>query len=181
MGSDKGLLLRAGKTWAEQIAAVIQEAGLDYRLSIRPGQLEAYRQFFPHSVLIEDDGKIGVKGPALGLLSAANRLPEYDLLVLACDLQQVQANLLEELIAQYRHHPEAEAIVFDHHGEPEPLCAIYTHKALARISHLAAADRLTSNSLKYLLGLVKVQSISLAAEYRQQLRNFNTPEDLETV
>jgi molybdopterin-guanine dinucleotide biosynthesis protein A len=181
MGSDKGLLMRAGKTWTENLLAVIQAAGLDYRISVRPEQMQAYSQFFPSSVLVEDDQKINVKGPALALLTAALHLPQDDLLVLACDLQQVQASLLNVLITHYHQHPEAEAIVFHHEGEVEPLCAIYTRQALARINQLAEERRLSSNSLKYLLGFVKVQAILLPDEYRQQIRNFNTPEDLETV
>lgn len=178
MGQDKGLLMNHGQTWAAHMASLVEQAGWDYRISIRSDQQEAYRKHFSAERLLEDDIHLNIKGPALGILSAHQQLPGHPLLVLACDLQQLQPDRLRELVAVYQDHPEAGAIVVEHGEGLEPMCAIYTPTALARISRLAVEGRLERNSLKYLLNWLRVKTIPLAAEHRQQLKNFNYPEDL---
>lgn len=181
MGMDKGLMINAGIPWAARIARLVEQVGLQYRLSIRADQEAQYALQFPKEQLLQDDPEIRVEGPALALLSAHRQLPDHDLLVLACDLQNLQTEVLHLLMTQYQYHPEAEAIVITHRGAMEPLCAVYTFRGLAQICQLAASGRLASNSLKYLVSVLHTVTIPLPAEHHQQLKNFNSPEDLEQV
>ncbi len=87
MGRDKGLIERDGVCWAAWMGRKLSSFGLPVVYSVRAGQEAAYSAVLPEGSLIADAMDIG--GPLNGLLSVHERFPGNDLLVLACDMQDM--------------------------------------------------------------------------------------------
>jgi len=65
-----------------------------------------------------------------GLLSVHLKYPEEDLLVLACDMPLIDAELIKQLLTKYNSET-AVAFIFTKNGELEPMPGIYKSKDLA--------------------------------------------------
>lgn len=100
MGRDKGLIERDGVCWAAWMGRKLSSFGLPVVYSIRAGQEAAYSAVLPHGWLIPD--AMGIGGPLNGLFSVHERFPGNDLLVLACDMQDMDEATIGELIGEYR-------------------------------------------------------------------------------
>ncbi len=120
-------------------------------------------------------------GPAAGILGAAVARPDYNLLVLACDLPGVPEALLRHL---------ADSSLEDVHLPRwsrgiEPLCALYRPAALAHIATEVQAGRLALHAMlrakhlrvRYLEG----RRLDAFGSPERLFLNLNTPEDLEQV
>ncbi len=118
------------------------------------------------------------RGPAAGILGVALGFPDHDLLILACDLPDVPAGLLECLIRL-----PGDLVLPRTQRGVEPLCALYRPPALAALHGRVNRDELSLHPLAGDKGI----SVSFleTAELRQWgdpssfFRNLNTPEDLE--
>lgn len=161
MGWDKALSSLPVSA-AERLAAVCAEVAVaDRGRGLLPG--------LP-SLL---DGPGG--GPAAGILGAAAAYPGRPLLVLACDLPRVPAELLAELTS-----PGAWDWAVPRWGRGlEPLCALYGPVALTvliqkglRAPHRLAAEDL---AIRYLEG----DDLARFGPPEEVFLNLNTPEDLE--
>ena len=178
MGTDKGLLtLQAATTWAQAAAAKIASLQLPVVLSVNEQQLAGYSTIFRPEQLIKDNSAIDVKGPLLGLLSAAALFPAEDWLVLACDMPLMETSILTLLLDTYKTQT-AEAYVFTNDDVYEPLCGIYTAKGLSRISQLVQSHLLAKHSMKYMLEQLAVFTIALAEDQKKYFRNFNAHAEL---
>jgi molybdenum cofactor guanylyltransferase len=129
-------------------------------------------------LLIVDNASLNVKGPLLGVLSAHLQNPEKDLFLLACDLPLMESNLLKELFALYKQSKKYDVYIFTNNREPEPLCGMYTSKALKKIIALQQADKLTRHSMKFILGQLVVCEIALEENQKVYFRNFNAHADI---
>src|SRR3546814_7830627 len=100
MGTDKGMLLKDDGTWAEHMGGMLELLGLKTYVSINALQFEKYGQFFSSTALIPD--AVDIKGPLGGLLSAHQRFPKKDILVLPCDMIDLDTSLLRQLLSIYQ-------------------------------------------------------------------------------
>lgn len=132
MGSDKGLLTTQNKPWAKVMAEKLEALSLPVVISINQGQLSEYRKALPETTLIID--KTSIPGPLNGLLSIHNCYPEKDLLLMACDLIDMDRETLSLLIQIYNEHPHYDFYAYKLAGFIQPFCAIYTAKGLAEIN-----------------------------------------------
>jgi len=174
MGTDKGLLKSYANTWAEAAANKLKALALDIKISINTKQFGNYSNIFPVEILIADNDSLKIKGPLCGILSVHIQHPSQDLLVLACDMLLLETEILEELLAYYRLHPDAEAIVFTNANEPEPLCGIYRAKGLTQIHHLYKKGQLPNYSMKNVLESISTFLIPLSMDKTKLFSNFNT-------
>jgi molybdenum cofactor guanylyltransferase len=145
MGSDKGLLDQGGKPWALCIAEKLENANLPLVISINEKQQEAYEKIFPDTPLIVD--QLPIDGPLDGLLSIHRNFPEKDILLMACDLIDMQEETILSLIHSYQENPAFEYYVYEQHGFTQPFCAIYTAKGLAQVYKSFEEDTLKKYSL----------------------------------
>lgn len=130
MGRDKGLILSAnGRPWALIMGDKLRNCGLPVVYSINKTQLPAYSVLFPAESLVVDAEE--QQGPLNGLFSVHLRFPGLDLLLLACDMQDLDAATLEKLITAWRTEPAA-GYAFETEGVLQPFCAIYGAQLLAR-------------------------------------------------
>ena len=145
MGSDKGLLVKEEKQWAVWVAGKLQDCGLETIVSINAGQEASYRVFFNDTPFVLDQAI--VHGPLNGLLSVHHEYPDRDLLLMACDLIDMDHDTLTNLIDTYGNTSGFDFYVYRQGTFAEPFCAIYTARGLAEIMQLLAAGKLKRFSL----------------------------------
>ncbi len=177
MGSDKGLLINEAKTWAQTAADKLLALNLPVKFSVNAVQQAAYAKVFETAALITDDEDLQIKGPLLGVLSAHLAYPDDDLFVFACDLPLMESGLLKELFTVYNTGTKYEAYIFTNNKQPEPLCGIYTAKALKKITAMLHNNTLQRHSMKFLLQQLIVCEIALLENQKAAFRNFNAHAD----
>ncbi|WP_336516400.1 molybdenum cofactor guanylyltransferase [Pollutibacter soli] len=178
MGRDKGLILSGKKTWAGVIAEKIQSAGISTYISVNADSSKAYRKFFSDEVLIVDDLSIPVRGPLTGILAAHRHFPDEDILVIACDMQNMTADIIQKLLVACREFPGYNVYLFSRENEPEPLCAVYTSGCLSDVlNKFIEGDRLRF-SMKSVLAGYELFIIPIEATEFGHFDNFNSPDDL---
>lgn len=180
MGSDKGLLQQQSLAWAEVTAKILFDLNLPVVLSVSSQQYPLYNVKFEHLSLIKDEDSLGVYGPLKGIFSVHLQLPAEDLLVLACDMPAMQKEVIDHLI-KTSSGKEEEAFVFKNETNAEPLCAIYTSKALKRIYERYKRGQLKKHSLHHVLEYMLTAYSPIPAEWKKYFHNYNFPEDLKSL
>ncbi len=178
MGSDKGLLKHEANTWAQTAVEKLSVLNIPIHLSVNEQQQIEYAKVFKPELLITDDKSIDIKGPLLGVLSAHLQHPGKDLFLLACDLPLMDFNLLKELYALYQQSKKYDVYIFTNDKQPEPLCGIYTAKALKKVIALQKQNKLIKHSMKFILSQLVVCEIALQNNQKKYFRNFNAHADI---
>jgi molybdopterin-guanine dinucleotide biosynthesis protein A len=177
MGVDKGLIRQEAKTWAQTALEKLDALQLQTVVSVNAVQYDNYAGIFLVGQLVKDDETLVLKGPLLGVMSVHEAFVQEDLLVLACDMPLMEVSTLEQLLTACSNR-QADAYVFTNQGEPEPLCAIYTAGALAKILRRFQRQELVKYSMKFILQQLNVHAIPLEPIQEKQFRNFNTQAEL---
>jgi len=173
MSADKAFLNFDGQTLLERTLALARSVTGDVRI------VGSREKFTPFAPVVED--VFPGQGP-LGGIHAALRSSNSDLnLMLAVDEPFVSRALLQYLIREAHHAPEATVVVPCCNGHRQPLCAIY------RRGFVEAAERALSvgkNRIDVLFDLVKSRVIEEEELERAGFSaalfwNLNTPEDVE--
>jgi molybdenum cofactor guanylyltransferase len=169
MGSDKGLMENNGETWAGQIAGKLLSLNLPVVVSINEQQQELYSKLFSPEQLIVDN--IDIKGPLKGLLSVHLQYPETDILLMACDLIDMDEPTLKNLIDQYRTNAGFDFFVY-HENFAEPFCAIYTSRGLKPVLEKAQLHSLMKFSFQSILD--EGNTLRIPIINKSSFRNYNT-------
>ena len=177
MGNDKGLLLQDGKHWVQIAADKLSILQVPVKVSVNKRQQDVYEKKFAAHDLIVDDEQLLIKGPLLGMLSCHLAFPNEDLFVLACDILNMETHLLESLYKKYREQ-NSDAYIFVNGGDAEPLCGIYTAKALTFVLDMYKRKRLYKQSMKFALSLINTCRIELPDNEKKCFQNFNSPREL---
>lgn len=131
MGSDKGLLAIGACTWAKHAFQKLQALDIPVLVSVNETQVSAYRQHFSEELLVID--QLSAKGPLTGLLSVHLKYPEDDLLLLACDMTEMDTETLQHLKESSIAFSGYNYYVYAHEDFMEPLCALYSSASLKKI------------------------------------------------
>ena len=123
MGRDKALISYNGtQTQLERSTALLKAVCQEVFVSQRKDQAYEIQNF---ANVIYDSVK-EVKGPLCGILSAMYNHPSVNWLVIACDLPNLDDNVLRKLVREFESEsPQLIAYKSSYDGLPEPLCAIY--------------------------------------------------------
>jgi molybdopterin-guanine dinucleotide biosynthesis protein A len=178
MGEDKGLLLFKNQTWAQVAHKKVSAIHLQTVLSIDSSQFQNYSSVFLTEQLVPDQPGLNMAGPLLGIVSVHRRFPGEDLLVLACDLPNMQSVVLEELLRQYRMNDVYEAIAFRFGEQIEPLCSIYAAKGLAKILLSHEKKTLMKQSMMHVLDTLETRYIVPQERWGPFFKNMNSVSDL---
>jgi molybdenum cofactor guanylyltransferase len=176
MGRDKGLLDREGKPWAIRMAEKLAPWPIPVVWSINTKQRAAYAAILPSEQLIED--ALDLPGPLDGLFSVHARFPDRDLLLLACDMPDLDGPAIGDLLDAYRaspamgNGPASVFFVYTDAGRLQPFCAIYTAAGLDPQYRLALAAGLQDFSLQSLLKSGATTQMTM--RHPQAFRNYNT-------
>jgi molybdopterin-guanine dinucleotide biosynthesis protein A len=169
MGKDKGLLEVNGKKWAEHTADKLRAQNLPVIISINNNQQEAYGEIFKKEELVVDE--LPMHGPLNGLLTVNSKFKEKDILLLACDLIEMESSTLTELIATYQKH-QADYFAYEENNFFQPLCAIYTAKALSLLSANLKSGSLPNYSFQHILN--NARTCRIQAPSKKSFTNFNS-------
>jgi len=186
MGRDKGLLEKDGRRWAQYMADKLFFAGIPVVFSINPPQLSTYTLHLPASRLIVDSPSLfSIAGPLRGLLSVHEQFPGADLLLLACDMIDMDEDTLRQLIDAYTNATSPVAVtgssaqpaspdffVYQEGDFAQPFCGIYTSAGLAVVHTSALQERLVDFSLQSLLR--KGNTMRMPLQRIAAFRNYNT-------
>jgi len=178
MDSDKGLLKYNSNTWAQIAANKIKDLRIPVVISINKKQHDAYSLIFLPQTLVVDEGPLQIRGPLCGLLSVHLKYPEEDLLILACDMPLIEADLLKELLKHYHQQETFDTFVYKNDEEFEPLCGVYKANGLSKIFSFYQTNRLAKHSMKFILEQMNTFAIPLSERKKHCFRNFNTREEL---
>uniref|UniRef100_Q01XR8 Molybdenum cofactor guanylyltransferase n=1 Tax=Solibacter usitatus (strain Ellin6076) TaxID=234267 RepID=Q01XR8_SOLUE len=159
MGRDKALLPFHGAPLAEAVARRVEEAAGSVTIVGHPA-LGGIGDRYPG------------EGPLGGILTALHHTSAEWNLIVACDMPQVSAGLLRRLLSIAAVSPALVILPHGPEGRPEPLCAVYSTRALPALeAAFAGGIRKVTTALAELP--VERLDISEVADFQ----NVNTPED----
>ena len=168
MGTDKGLLQLNERTWSEHIVQKLEEQNLPVVVSINEKQQEAYSKIFKKEELIVD--QLPMHGPLNGLLTVHQQYPQKDILLIACDLIDMDKSILQELIHSYEQN-RADYFSYEEDNFFQPLCAIYTATAIHSLLQRLTSGSLANYSFQYILNNGK--TYRLHSSYNKAFANCN--------
>jgi molybdopterin-guanine dinucleotide biosynthesis protein A len=171
MGSDKGTLAIGDHTWAEHAARKLHTLDIPMVISVNVMQLSTYERIFNKDRLVLD--QVEAKGPLTGLLSAHQKFPNDDLLVLACDMTEMDVQTLGVVKDCAITCPGYEYYCYVNEDFMEPLCALYTSEALKQLSLSLQSRSLPGFSLHRIIKQGHYKGIPVAD--RKKFTNHNTP------
>src|SRR5258708_74381 len=104
MGRDKGSLPIGQTTWARHMGDKLGFLRIPVFYSINEFQWTDYAAYIPPDRLVIDatEHAVEVRGPLKGLISAHQKCPGKDLLLIACDMLDLDRQTLEKLVDAYR-------------------------------------------------------------------------------
>lgn len=150
MGRDKGLIPAGdGSIWAQQVAAKLVLLQLPVVFSVNQKQVEEYARYIERGQLVVDSSEI--PGPVGGVLSVHEQLPGKNLLLLACDMLEMDAATIRQTIDIYLKEPGFDFYVHQDSNFAQPFCGIYTAVGLERVSRQAKEHALAKFSMQWLL------------------------------
>lgn len=171
MGKDKGLLEVNNIPWARVISNIFETLEIPYLVSINASQAESYSKIFDKHLLIKDN-EIPVKGPLKGLLSVFKSQPTRDLVLIACDMKDMDSATVRKLIDIYASNKTYDFFAYKLQDSLEPFCAIYTSKGLNNVYQAAIGGSLQSFSLKNILENGNTKTMPSNKE--NSFNNYNT-------
>lgn len=170
MDSDKGLLLREGKSWARIMADKLSALDIPFKISINKDQADNYRSIFDEPAFIIDDTNL--PGPLRGILSAHQEYPETNWLILACDMVDMDQETLEGILNATKEVPGKEFYVYRNDTHYEPFGGIYTASGLRKVYDAYCKNELMNFSLQYVLN--SYETHVLLSKNETPFRNYNT-------
>ncbi len=176
MGSDKGLLPIRNTIWAKHMHEKLAMFHIPVVYSINPQQVPIYREEILPELLVIDNAE--VEGPLKGLLSVHHQFPGKDLLLLACDMLDLDAVTIDTLLREYLRDNQYDFYVYQDEAFAQPFCGIYTRTGLEKVAGRIMVGRLNNYSLQAVLE----EGITLHLPIRSQhvFRNYNSNADIET-
>ena len=170
MGSDKAALKNDGETQLDRAVALLRRHVDKVFVSARADQADdPVRAGFDQIADAYED-----LGPVAGILSAFDRDPGRDWLVLACDLPNIDDATISYLLEQADPASPATAFVSVVDGLPEPLCAIWRPASRPIIEQFVRDGYKCPRKM-----LINSPTQLLEQPSPGALHNINSPEDLD--
>ncbi len=170
MGTDKGLKTIENSIWAKWVAGKLNFLNCPVVYSVNPSQSEAYSAHIPSELLITDDNNM--KGPMRGLFSVHNAFPGNDLLVLACDMLELDDFTIRQLLQVYEEERGYNFYVYQDKEFDQPFCSIYTAGGLQALEEFVQKHTMTDFSMQSLLRKGNTKRITI--DHRNAFENYNT-------
>ena len=149
MGRDKGLISIKDTIQAKFMADKLAFLQVHVVFSINENQFNNYCLHVLPDDLIVDDHEL--KGPARGLLTVHKRCPDKDLLLLACDMLEMDSGTIQNLIDVYNIEKGYHYYVYQDEKYAQPFCGIYTAEGINRLDVNIFSQPLKNISMQYIL------------------------------
>lgn len=144
MGSDKSMLIYHGQPQWQYLYEMLSRLCKAVYLSVNAGQVQVLPQDLP---LLQDLPAYRDKGPIAALLTAFERLPCQNILLIGCDYPFLQQTELEHFLHFTAEASTAAAFYNEQHRLYEPLLAFYPQEAADRARALFATGNYALQSL----------------------------------
>ena len=173
MGRDKALILWDGQPMLQRVCTAAEHCCQSvYILTSWPDRYQE-KIAGDYQWLIESNPG---KGPLIALSQGFEQIDAEWILLLACDLPQLNRNILQQWSEQLSNlSPEILALVPQSGERWEPMCGFYRQEAE---KELKAFIQQGGRSFQGWLKQISVRSIPVGDKEAAMLRNCNTPEDL---
>ncbi len=187
MGQDKALIPVRGVPLLRRTCDIA--ASCASQIYVVTARTETYQPLLPsHYHLIAEKplfNQAQLQGPLVGFAQGLAVIPTDWVLLLACDLPYLQADLLQRWSQQLDAiEPTIAALLPRHEKGWEPLCGFYRTNSLCRLNTFIQQG---GRSFQQWLAQEAVQEIafspsaSMHLREQQMLFNCNTPKDLEKI
>jgi len=175
MGSDKGLLPIRNTIWAKHMHEKLAMFRIPVVYSINNTQVLSYVEEISPELLVVDNAE--VEGPLRGLLSVHQQYPDRDLLLLACDMLDLDAITIDNILQEYIRDNQYDFYVYQDTDYAQPFCGIYTRTGLEKVAGRIMIGRLKNYSFQAILD----EGCTLRLPVRSQhvFRNYNSNADIE--
>jgi molybdopterin-guanine dinucleotide biosynthesis protein A len=177
MGRDKAQISLGGASWLERTARLAHESAPAVCVV---GRTRPENWPLEGTVFLEDAAP-GL-GPLGGLLAAlrwaSERNPSGGVLALACDMPALSAEAVRWIVDEAALRCPARGLAVVNGGRVEPLFSIYGVANLPLVEQRLSEQRL---SLAGLIEDAEFEKVEVRADIAAQLRNVNTPQDLEDL
>jgi len=173
MGRDKAAILMDGLPLLERASRALSQCLERVCVVVRPGEPRPLP--LPQ---IEDDH--AARAPMVGVCAALQAARTDAVLVAACDMPEIQPQLVLALLALTPSRGGPEIVVPQGPDGPEPLLAVYRRSLLPTLRTRIAGDQFSLRALIRERDALRVPQTLLRRvdpELRS-LRNVNRPEDL---
>lgn len=178
MGSDKGLMLSSGESWAGLIYRKLHSLTIPIVVSVNQDQEVYYQPIFGKNMLVKDSYPI--PGPMNGLLSVHDQFSEYDLFVVGCDLIDVKEDVLKHLYSLYLSDSGlSQNYSYFNEGYFESVCSIYSVKTLQKFKDDWENGKVTNFSLQNLLQKSDTCPVQIPPFFTYCFENYNYREQVE--
>ena len=175
MGTDKASLKIGGVTQLDRILSLIRPLTQKIYLSIAHPSLNqsgcdiqrSAHDLRPLADLEPSPGPLG------GLQAAFNDDPRSPWLIIACDLPRLGLSDLKELMDHHDSQKDVTCFLNPLDNQPEPLCAIYSPSASAKLDKVIAVNQRCARRF-----LTSLDRIELTPSDPQAFLNMNRPEQL---
>ncbi len=177
MGQDKALIDFAGQPLLKRVCQVAACCCSSvYVLTSWP---ERYQNIVSEQVqFLPESHPIG-QGPLVALADGLTQIDAEWVLLLACDLPQLQPEILQNWLTQLTQVSESVLAVVPHQESGwEPLCGFYRRSALTALQTFIQQG---GRSFQVWLTQIQVQALILEPTTVAMLFNCNTPEDLQAL
>ena len=175
MGTDKGLISVEDTPWAKLSANKMEELNIPVVFSVNQNQLSNYKALFPTEQCITDHN-INVEGPLKGLLSIHQEYPTLDILMMACDMIDMDKLTLSHLINIYQTEPNHDYYVYKHQDLIEPFCGIYTSGVLKNVMESIDNESFQDFSFQHILAIGNTKTIIITDN--APFKNYNKVSDI---
>ncbi|WP_247233829.1 molybdenum cofactor guanylyltransferase [Telluribacter sp. SYSU D00476] len=179
MGQDKGLLTTDQKPWVVQAARLLESLYLPVTVVVREAQLEPYSELVQPPIELVMDADLSIGGPLKGMLTVHQLYPNHDWLVLPCDMPDMTAGILSNLIDFYKANPDCTAWAFRDEARWQPLPGIYSAQLLSHLLEKLHKDELRQTGLKQILEEGYTGEMPVLEDFKPAFQNYNSPTDLE--
>jgi len=169
MGTDKGLMPIGDTIRAKYVANKLEPFQLPLVFSVNEKQVSDYAVHISPDQLITDS--VDAHGPLNGLLSVHKQSPLNNLLLLSCDLLDLDENTITDMLEAYQAETDHEFIVYQDVEYAQPFCGIYTSAGLAKLMERMQTHRLHSFSLQSVLN--EGNTLRLGISNARAFANYN--------
>lgn len=175
MGSDKGLLPIRNTIWAKYMHEKLAMFHIPVVYSVNRQQVLNYCEEISPELLVVDN--FDVDGPLKGLLSVHQQYPDKDLLLLACDMLDLDAITIDNILQEYVRDNQYDFYVYQDAEYAQPFCGIYTRTGMEKVAGRIMIGRLNNYSFQAILD--EGCTFRMPVRHHHVFRNYNSYADIE--
>lgn len=175
MGSDKGLLPIRTTIWAKYMHEKLSALHIPVVYSINPRQVELYSEHISRDVMVIDNSE--VPGPLNGLLSVHMQYPHNNLLLLACDMLDLDGATINGIVNDYLSDSTFDFYVYQDEEFAQPFSGIYTRIGLEKVAGRIMVGRLQKHSFQAILDEGYTRRLPISN--KTVFRNYNSQEEIK--